>query len=50
MRIKTIEKRVKIHTPPKSESMDQVNRRWIKEANDMKASAKAFETKRVTVK
>ena len=50
MRIKTIEKRVKIHTPLKSESMDQVNRRWIKEANDMKASAKAFETKRVTVK
>lgn len=50
MKIKKVEKRVKIHTPPKSENIDQVNRRWIKEANDMKASAKAFETKRVSVK
>ncbi len=50
MRIKKVEKRVKIHTPPKSETIDQVNRRWTKEANDKKASAKAFETKRITVK
>ena len=50
MRIKKIEKRVKIHTPPKSESIDQVNQRWMKEANDKKATAKAFETKRVTIK
>ena len=50
MRIKKVEKRVKIHTPPKSESIDQVNQQWIKEANDKKATGKAFETKRVTIK
>lgn len=49
MRVKKIEKKVKVYQPPLVRTSKQVNDKWIRLANDMKATKDAFKTNRVKI-
>jgi hypothetical protein len=49
MRVKKIERVVKVYEPPKIRNAKQVNDKWLKQANDMKATKDAFKTNRVKI-
>jgi len=49
MRVKKIEKKVKVYQLPIVRTSEQANKKWLKQANDMKATKGQFNTYRVKI-
>ena len=49
MRVKKVERVIKVFQPPLVRTSKQANDKWLKQANDMKATKDAFKTNRVKI-
>jgi len=49
MRVKKVEKKIKVYQPPIVRTSEQANKKWLKQANDMKATKDSFKTNRVKI-